>query len=390
MTSHDQSCFWQLRFWKVTALAFLTLAGTTPSQGNQEINLERFLQNNDPMPAIGKYAREHVENIQKRTLIFLNATEKTALGIPAQQVAFANFRHQKTFYVATIPGLNADSRNIPLFSEALISKVTLAKKHWSARTRPETKNLEVHAELLYSFKKGKGIQLLLNQDTKQRLSVRPLLKDVVLSIEAVRSRETFNAPYIPDGLGPHFAIAYRVVSLPERNEQHLDDPDRIVTQDVLDLSDTRSLWPEIARPEDALLFSALKASHDYARKGVYNAFLENCTNNLFKLMDETLSYRFSQGGSLDLNSLKIEIQKFVKTDLVEILAYLKKVSQTQEVLQSPAAQTSLGQLIQEIQIVSQQQALQLNLEEVAQPQTYLTQIPAFIRGHLLARGLIRP
>jgi hypothetical protein len=85
------------------------------------------------MPSSGKYAGEFIENDEKRTLIFLTQTEKEIFKIDTQTLAFANFRHNGEFYIATIPAIKVDKNQNIIRGTKVVEKVSFMKEHWAAK-----------------------------------------------------------------------------------------------------------------------------------------------------------------------------------------------------------------------------------------------------------------
>lgn len=351
-----------------------------------EINatLKRVSQENDLMPALGRYKNQLVENIQRRTLVFLTQEEKKLFKIRPHVLAFANFRHNKIFHVAYFNDIFVNPVNGEITgANSFVEKVILSKKHWAGKTRPETKDLEVHAELLFYFRNGSGITLVYNQNSKQ--FIRPLtLGSAVLSVEAIRPVRDENASFFPYALGPNFAIGHRVISLFERNMQHKDDPERTTSSHRLDLRNTSSRLARMG-PSEATLITSLMRSHSLGRNHAYDLFTNNCTNNIFDVLDTSLVFNKSLGGKIHYNVIKNDVVNFVNSDLKDIIEFLEDMSspyqqgvdaKTRNILRNYLAQFSL------------RQASDLNMEKIKEPKKLLYQVPAFIDAHLKARGLI--
>ena len=345
--------------------------------------LERVSQKNDLMPATGKFKQQKVENQQRRTIVFLTAVEKKALGINQDEVAFANFRHNNNFFIASIDGLKSSTDGRPLSSSNLIEKIVLSKKHWAGKSRPETKELEVHAELLFYFKSNSGVKLHFNQNSQIKLSQPQRLATLVLSIEAIRSSSESTTPFFPAALGSNFAIGHRIVSLHERNTQHRDDPDRTTSSYKLNLNDTKSKRKNFNSAE-ALLSASLEKSHDLGRKEAYNMFNNNCTNNLFKIFDENLNYNQSIGGKISYHLIKEDIVSFVQEDLEKILTFIERMAVENQNMIDIKSFNKLKKYLQS-HVISQAEDIQLN----DSTGNLLYQVPAFIDGHLEARGMIK-
>lgn len=344
--------------------------------------LQQVSQVNDLMPKNGQFKNHKVENKQRRTIVFLNSNEKKVFGLKADEIAFANFRHNGNFFIASIEGLKSSSDGRPISSSSLIEKVVLSKKHWAGKARPETKELEVHAELIFYFKNSSGIKLHYNQSTESNLKQPQRLSSLVLSIEAIRSSLENDTPFFPASLGSNFAIGHRIVSLHERNTQHRDDPERTTSSHRLNLGDTRSRKLNFNSAE-ALLSLSLEKSNDLGRKEAYNMFTSNCTNNLFKIIDEALNFNRSIDGKINYSLIKEDITSFVQEDLETILNFIEKMALEKQNFIDMQSFEKLKKYLQS-HLITQAEDIQLN-ETTG---NLLYQVPAFIDGHLKARGLI--
>lgn len=352
---------------------------TTSSESSlSQIDWGRFIQA-EPMPAYGKFKGQFVETTRRRAISFLTFEEKRLIGIPENQIAFANFRHANTFYVATIPGVKVNERNEVLSTENIVDKIIFSTKHWAAKTRKATENVEVHAELGFFLKPGQGIQLWVNQDQQIKLpEIKTLKESIVYSIEAVRSQEQYDQGFFPAALGPNFAIAHRIVSNTERNIQHLDDPDRSITSRRLKFDGIQSRSSVVANPQDILLVGALMKSNQIQRSQPYEMATNNCTNNQFTLLDENLVYK---NNSVDLEQVRKAYNKFLQVDLKNILDFLVDLK-TKDKNLDPALKDAIDQLVSQLS-----QGVSSKLKDVKVDSRFLITLPALIDGHLKARGL---
>jgi hypothetical protein len=347
--------------------------------------LNRVSQDKDLMPRAGKYKNQTVENGQRRTITFLTKAEKEKLGIKPDIMAFANFRHNGQFFIATIDGMKTNSQGRPTSAKSLVEKIVLSKKHWAGKTRPETKEMEVHAELLFYFKKDSGINLIFNQNTQSALSKPQTLANVVLSIEAIRSSKAEKAPFFPDALGPNFAIGHRIVSLYERNMQHKDDPERTITSYRFTMNDTRSKRNGFG-PSEALLAGSLEKSNDLGRRQAYHIITNNCTNNIFNVLDENITYNQSRGNRIDYSLIKQDIVDFVNKDLDAMLNFLENMAEKNQNVVDKETRELLRKYVVEHSL---SRASDIDMSKVSSPDNLMYQVPAFIDGHLRARGLLK-
>lgn len=349
------------------------------SDGQYGIDWNRFTKD-EKMPPFGKYAGQLVETAQRRAVVLLTDEEKINLGIPVGQIAFANFRHAKTFYVATIPGITVDSKNRILKTKDIVEKIVFSEKHWAAQIRKETQSLEAHSELSIFLKDQEGIQLILNQDTQTKLNQpRELKEPLVYSIEAVRSKQDPDAGFFPSALGPNFALANRLESNTERNMQHRDDPDRIIISNRLDFTGTTSRFPAVLSSKDAVLVSAILKSNKNQRGVAYEVLTDNCTNGLFNILDESVVYK----NKIDNKKIKEAVVKFTRKDLKVILLYLQK-QKAEAIGNGVVLAAGIDEALNELSKYSEKEARQADIDS-----HFLLTIPAFINGHLRGRGLIK-
>lgn len=364
---------------------FLGLFSTTAFAQTIPQILNRVSQASDQMPRLGKYKNQTVENDQRRTIVLLSADEKQTLGIQSDTLAFANFRHNGQFYIAAIEGMKSNSQGRPVSSKKLIEKIILSKKHWAGKTRPETKEMEVHAELLFYFQKDNGIKLIYNQNKKSLLARPQILGSLVLSVEAIRSSQAKEAAFFPDALGPNFAIGHRIVSVYERNMQHRDDPERTITSYRFDMSDTKSKRNGFG-PAESLLAGSIEKSHDLGRKQTYHIITNNCTNNIFNVLDENISYNKSRDGKIDYSLIKKDIVDFVNRDLNAMLSFLENMADKNKNVIDPQTRELLRKYVVEHSLARVED---IDMSKVNSPDNLMYQVPAFIDGHLRARGLYR-
>lgn len=371
------------------SLLLITLTFSLPAHAG--IQWERFVSHEKMPPSPGKYHDEEVESGQRRALSILTRDEKIALGMKAEQLdqlTFANFRHNKIFYVATIPGIKVDASNRVVSTDNVVAKVGYSEKHWAANIRKATRSVEAHSELVFTLNPGHEIQLIANQNTRTPLRTIKVLKDpVILSVEAVRSAEKPDASFFPDALGPNFAVVHRIVSDHERDLQHRDDPDRQIDSDKLSFEGVKSKpfagsearAKVLPNPMDALLVTAILRSELRGRKETYGVATKNCTNSLFQLMDEVLIYK----NPINKAEIKKGIVKFLKTDLPGIIEFMEaqqKLADAEKVQLDAITKTMLVRL-KEID--------SKKLDESQISESAFSSLPALIKPHLRARGLLK-
>ncbi|MBL7717100.1 MAG: hypothetical protein JNL01_16675 [Bdellovibrionales bacterium] len=342
--------------------------------------LQKYTQENDMMPFEGKWSGQKVENKLRRSLMLLSAGDKVKLGIPEDQLAVANMRHQGNFYIAILRGAKVDQNGRPVSMNSQIEKIGLAQKHWAAKSRPETQNLEVHTEVLFYFKDGGGFELVGNQDAGTMLSKTKLVKTAVFSIEAARSSLEPETPFFPSAVGKNFALAHRMYSIQDRSKQHEGDHDRRLTYDTLDFSKTRSRIPGISSATEALLFNAIQTVDRRGRKEPYDIMTNNCTNNVFTLLDSSLEYP-----GFITEELKNDVAYFMKKDVKDILPFLQRAIEQKMGAEYTAFK---GWVDVHLGAINGLPVPEIDFSRVVNQEVYMISVPAFTDGHLRARGLL--
>lgn len=372
-------------FLSFTLCLTATLAWSAPSI---ETDLKNYLQDNELMPQTGDFAGEIIENDEKRTLVFLTPEQKRLYNIDESDIAVANFRHIGKFYIATIPAINMGEYNNLESISPLIEDATFVKASWAGKVRPETASVEVHSEMLFNLKDTAKIELVFNQDEVKFLEKPIALSGAVLSIEAIRSKDSLDAEFMPAGLGYNFAVGHRIYSLAEREIKYSKAKDTTFKSYKLDFSNTISNRGDI-RPQDYLFYWGLRMSDLYGRSQTYNLLQNNCTNRLFDILDMALSYNNDKGGKIDFSAINENYISWVNQDLDKVIAFLVKMKAAKAGIEYPAEVQQL--------IATQGKDLTLNtLDQMAistgaenNPKNFLYQLPMFIEGHLKARGLIK-
>jgi hypothetical protein len=333
------------------------------------------------MPSGGKFAGQRTEYQRRRALVPLTAGEKAKLGVDRSARIFANLRHKGKFFIGIFPKANV--------TQSVVSQVKITKKHWAAQERPEAQSIEVHSELDFEFHPSKGVklvaeQILRNEAEESRTEeIRTLpapeeLAALVLSVEAVRSAREPMAPFIPASLGPNFAVMARIVSAAERDLQHLEDPSRIVRIHTLDFSRVTTRAPSKLAPADALWERVIRENVTKGASQTYDVVRKNCTNSLFQLLDETLSYP-----PFDETYVRRASENFVRVELPLLGQMLGKMGNLEE---HGIVWNEIGQLTGRISAkleedLKQQEKLGLD---------FYWSFPGLIDGHLIGRGLLAP
>lgn len=367
-------------------ISILLLAFAILSHASEKDELKKFLQNKELMPSSGKFAGQYIEGKEKRTIMYLSPAQKRVFGIDTQDLAFANFRHNGKFYIATIPSIKVNSRNELLRASSVIKDVTFVKEHWAGKTRPQTASMEVHAELIFNFKNTSGIFLIYNQSDEQYLSASKRIGGALISIEAIRSEKEPNADFLPLGAGYNFAVGHRFYSLGERELKYRKETAATFTEYPLDFSNTRS-YSSKANAMDNLLFTSLSTSNYWGRNQTYNLMNNNCTNRMFDLLDQAMGYNQRNGGRVNFRALEANYVEWVNNDLKDVIGFIEDYAKLKGIV-----------LPQEIKNLIDSSASNMALGTISQmrdnwgendPKNFLYQLPMFIEGHLKARGLIR-
>ena len=374
-------------FTAVPALVGVALA-STPMQAEAESSpqieavLKRVVQANDFMPTKGAYARERAENTRARTLVLLKNEEKRAFGIEPSALAFANFRDHEHFYVAYIPGIRVDDKNIPTSSSSVVSEVHAIQEHWAALTKPALAAVEAHTYLRFIFKSGSGVKLVYDQTTQSPVETSRLaISPAVLSIEAIRPASKPSADFMPSALLYDFAIANLFYSQFDRDLWEKDDIGKVVDDFRLNLKASTSRVVGISSPADAILVRSIQTSHNLGRSQTYNFVEDNCTNRLFDLLDNSVTYDRGFDRSILVNEIKITIRNNIAQQLVLLKDTVKEKGKD-----LPASALADLSAMTEQQIATR---LVSAAETAEEPKEFGTWIPPFVRPHLAARQLIK-
>lgn len=357
------------------------------ASGENEV-LKAFLQEGQLMPKSGKYKNEFIENNEKRTLIRLTVAQKEKFGISIEDLAFANFRHDAEFYIATFPSIRVKSNQRPQKISETVEEVIFVKKHWAKNARPETASVEVHSELVFKFKDSAPLKLVYNQTKKDYTDIS--LTGAVYSIETARGQDGLSSNFMEDALGPNFAIARRFYSLSERKSNYDKQPDTVQSFSPLNFSNTKTKDNQgDIKPQDYLLYQAIRESDVYGRNQTYLLLENNCTSRLFDLLDSSLLYNQSTNGKINFQDIDNGYIDFVNNDLEELLQFIIKFAGSKGYSLPPgiglmsATGTAKGIALESLDDMKKFSAA--NGED---PRNFFYNIPIFINGHLKARGLV--
>lgn len=363
------------------SLALLSPLAAAASDTSIEQVLKRVEQANDPMPAEGRFAQDVVENIKSRTVQFLTPDEKALFGLDRSAFAFANYRDHGHFYIAYIPNFRVDEQNNPVSTGSVVNEVHVIGDHWEQKTNPDLADAEVHTYLRFLFKEGNGVKLVYDQSAGEKVpQATPAIDSAVLSIEAIRPKSQPQANFLPYSLVFDFALGHLFYSSFDRSLGEEADTGRVIGDEALDLSAARSSFANIARPHEALLYAAIRASNDIGRSTTYNVVINNCTNRLFDLIDRAIKVRFNK------KTFVAGVKAAMDANLAKGIDALKKMAAARNIQIPPEVNAELdkacsGYLSQELVSGAQQSQ---------SPRKYFTWLPIFVNAHLTARGLLNP
>ncbi len=379
--------------------AFLLLSGLIFPQESIFSNLS---QSSELMPVNGKYAGQYVENIDKRTPVLLSFKQKSALNLDPDDLYIANIKHRGKFYIAKFKGVTVDSENNFKTINSVTESVHYIKEKWNAGKRPEIQELEAHSSLLIKFLEGNGLELVIDQidfeESGYQLSstMKPvLLKEIVISLEAIRGMDSLDAAFLPDGILENFALGIRVYSETERVERR--GGDLSLYEDEFFQLDLTQVKSTVFGPLDiggVLLYNALKVSSDVERSQPYTLFSNNCTNRLFDLLNFSLVL-VKDNKSIEEDLIE-GMKKSIEVEGVAILDFMEElsISKIKDIDNSMIeAMTNdlfvLFKLIRENRNILSSFIHSNNLVgDYKKAKEYLYSFPIFIEDHLSARGLV--
>lgn len=375
-----------MKLFKNLFAYLLTLLVSFSAFANEDL-IDRYEQRNQLMPSSGQYAGETIETSSKRTIIILSKTEKQIFGINSDDLAFANFKHNNKFYIASIPAIKLKNQMDLKRASNVVKSVSFMKEHWAGKSRPETVNVEIHSELIFTFEESSGIVLHFNQDDRKEVELGQRIYRAVISIEAIRSEQNLDAGFLPGGLGYNFAVGYRFYSAAQRDIKNETEVAATYTEHELDFSDTVS-YSNVANVKDYLLYQSLKTSHQMGRNQTYNFVQNNCTNRLFDLLDISMGYNKSNGGTVRFDQIGESYIEFVNNDLEGLVGLLSQMAADKHIVIPKEVQAVLNQASKGLAL-EQLEDMQKNYGSQDNVRNLLYALPPFIDGHLKARGLIK-
>lgn len=344
-----------------------------------DIDWARFEQKNDSMPESGVFREQKVQHTSKRTLIPLTMSEKRELGLDTRAYILANFWHRNNYYLVEIPGVKISALGTSIYYGApIVEKVEFVKEHWAAKSRPKTSEIEAHSELLFTFKPGQELKLVYDQTKRFKFFKPTRISKAIVSVEALRPEGKEELDFMPYSLSSNFAVAHLVYSWEQRAILKSQEPDTRYDFIRLNFSNQRSHFDNVRSPMTALFIAGIQKSVELARNNAYNMFTYNCTNMLFKLIDETLNPKF------DFEPVREDALKFAQNDLPPLLDYIEELTNdnTQTIPSDVKAQ--LKNILQTdfIKNIQEHKASEEDLD-------FLSAFPPFIEGHLRARQFIK-
>lgn len=366
-------------------LSLLFISFTWAQTSYQTDVLSSLTQSNDLMPATGKFKGHKIENKEKRTLIRLTSMQKSAFSIPSDALAFGNFLHKGEFYIAYLPTMKVrDDQGVQLLHPT-VKKVEFVQKQWAAQIRPETKSLETHAEMTLELLPKSSMVLVYNQNTKKSVSLK--IDKIIFSIEVARSEKALDAPFFPEAFLGNLAVVHRLYSYYEKQNRS-DNHESTYVINKLDFSDTKAFHPKVQRSEDYLLFKAIETSHLYGRNQTYDAFLNNCTNRLFDLLDQSMGYNQSKTKKIDFSKIEEDYVDWVNEDLTQVLDLLKGHISKNNIKVPQELSLKIEKMSQDL-VLNKIDDMKKSWSHEQDMRHFLYGLPSFIEGHLKARGLIK-
>lgn len=201
----------------------------------------------------------------------INSCEQRSVKIIKQDnnsLTIANFRHQQQFWIATIP---LDSLEDVIYQTEEIFQSCPA----------------CHSQLRFRFRANNPV-ILKSQTTLGEREVT--VRDIVYSVEATGLPGMNFDPL--SALLDFYGLSYRFISLEDRADRMINVDQHIVNQLRLVISNTegRRLLQETAKQSDRIGMSRM-----------YNLFDRNCTSELFRILDTTVSKKLPKTPQLFIN-----------------------------------------------------------------------------------------
>lgn len=344
-----------------------------------DIDWARFEQKNDDMPVTGVFRGEKVQYQSKRTLIPLTMGEKKELGLDPRAYILANFWHRNNYYLVEIPGVSVSALGTSIYyGSPIIEKVEFVKEHWAAKSRPQTSEVEAHSELLFTFKKGQELKLVYDQTKRFKFFMPTRISKAIVSVEALRPVGKEELDFLPYALSANFAVAHLVYSWEQRAIIKSREPETRYDFIPLNFRHQSSQFKNIRSPMTALFIAGIQKSVELARSHAYDMFTYNCTNMLFKLIDETLSPKF------DFEAVRLYALEFAKNDLPALIDYIEDITREQTKNIPSDVKAQLKNILQTdfVKNIKEHKATEEDLD-------FLLAFPPFVEGHLRARKLIK-
>src|SRR5690606_28675748 len=136
------------------------------------------------------------------------------------------------------------------------------------------------------------LKLVYDQTKRFKFFKPTRISKAIVSVEALRPEGKEELDFMPYSLSSNFAVAHLVYSWEQRAILKSQEPDTRYDFIRLNFSNQRSHFDNVRSPMTALFIAGIQKSVELARNNAYNMFTYNCTNMLFKLIDETLNPKF--------------------------------------------------------------------------------------------------
>lgn len=254
---------------------------------------------------VGPYRGECVITDHQRSAQVLSTEELKKLGLPSSNgITIANLWHAKKFWIAHIP-------------ENSVSGVYFQKIQFG--NNPAV----AHAQI--RFKLNKPVELLYDQKLGRKVlptaddAISDGIREITVSVEAARSTSTLSSELMPLGAQYAFVLVTRVMSTSERIREMREGKDNPPEEYALDFSSFANDINTNLRPQDAVLFSALRTSQENGTSHAYHFLFANCTSEAFRIIDQALTYpkAFWTGPGLSINNEALA--EFIQAALKDVI-----------------------------------------------------------------------
>ncbi len=207
----------------------------------------------------GRYRGRCLDTRQARSIVHLSAEQAAPYGgLSSSEIVVANVFHDDAFWVARIP---ADGIETVLFQLEYFPAIVPAG----------------HTQFRLRFSADQPVRLI--GQAGANAGATATLRDLVLSVEAIGQ---LGYQYdVVRGLTNEFGAVYRVLSLDAKVEHMIIAQDHEVEQWELELTTDE---------KRELLANFLDESDIRGMSFMYNTLFLNCTNELVRVLDDSVSY----------------------------------------------------------------------------------------------------